>query len=123
MPLCEAVYTGGFAFAFNGTAWASDGGMIDTAGLTGVSCGQTPVLTLPVDREAWYAVAGSTGEYCAAVDNAGDILYRPAISGWTAPSPMGAGPATDVSCASWSFCVAVTTGGDAVMLQPSAGSS
>ena len=120
-PLCELVDTGGSAFVFDGTTWASDGGKIDTAELTGVSCGQTLIAPLPVGGGASFDIAGSSAQYCAAVDHAGNVLYRPPTSGWTAPMPMGGGPATDVSCASWSFCVAVTAKGDAIVLQPSAG--
>jgi hypothetical protein len=122
-PLCELVDTGGFAFGFDGTTWASDGGKIDNAALTGVSCGQTLVAPLPLGGEASFDIAGSSAEYCAAVDHAGNVLYRPPTSGWTAPIPLDGGPATDVSCASWSFCVAVTARGDAIVLQPSAGST
>jgi len=123
LPFCEAVDSGGFAFAFNGVTWTSDGGMIDTTSspdLTGISCGQTLVAPLAASAGVSLEIAGASSRYCVAVDTVGDVVYRPATSGWMAPAPMGAGGATDVSCASSSFCVAVTVKGNAVVLSPPA---
>ena len=122
-PLCEVVDAGGFAFLWDGQSWSSDGGQIDAATthsmLTGISCGQT--LVAPIAGTIRAAIAAGSAQYCVAVDSDGNVLYRSATSAWAAPAAMHAGQAQAVSCASNSFCVAVTAKGDAVMLNPAGG--
>jgi hypothetical protein len=106
--VCDAVNQDGYAFYGNGTTWAA-GEQVDNlgnGGLVGVSC---------------------VFELCAAVDGQANIAYQ-AISGggrgaWSPLYAMyddsqGYGAPSAVSCGDARFCVAVTSAGYAVVLDP-----
>lgn len=104
--LCTVVDSTGYAFSRHGSKWAQAGRIDKTAkfpGFNGISC--------------VYA-------RCAAVDGSGNVLYENLFSGWTgswsAPFALGTkGVPTDISCASLSFCIAVTSSSQAAILDPS----
>jgi len=112
--LCVVVDDGGWAYSFTGQAWSGEG-QIDAAApeksLEDISCGQTPV-------------SAGTAQFCVAVDSNGNVLYRPAGAAWTPPTPMGIGDnyALSLSCPSSTLCIAVAGQGDAIAVQPPAGS-
>jgi hypothetical protein len=105
-PTCTVVDYAGYAFTWHGSSWTQSG-EIDSAAtnphLNAVSC---------------------VYQRCAAVDQDGNVLYQDLVgtdvATWTKPFAMGAGgePA-DISCASLSFCMVVTSGGNAALLNPS----
>jgi hypothetical protein len=110
-PVCTAVDWNGYAFTFNGRNWTS-GSLVDTVSsletpsLVGVSC----VLAL-----------------CAAVDATHHVVYESILTAaagtWGAPYRMYSNPTTDgeptaISCGDNRFCVAVTSNGYAVLLDP-----
>jgi hypothetical protein len=105
-PLCTVVDSTGSAYSRHGSTWSAAGKIDKTAtfpGLTGASC--------------VYA-------RCAAVDGSGNVLYENLFSGWSgswsAPYSLGVkGLPTAISCASLSFCVAVTSSSEAAILDPS----
>ena len=105
-PTCTVVDYAGYAFTWHGSSWTQYG-EIDSAAtdphLGAVSC---------------------VYQRCAAVDQDGNVLYQDLVgtdvATWTKPFAMGAGgePA-DISCASLSFCVVVTSADNAAFLNPS----
>jgi hypothetical protein len=105
-PLCTVVDSTGFAYSRHGSTWSAAGKIDKTAklpGFAGVSC--------------VYA-------RCAAVDGSGNVLYQNLFAGWSGtwstPFSLGVkGVPTAISCASLSFCVAVTSASDAAILDPS----
>jgi hypothetical protein len=106
-PTCTVVDTNGDAFTLHGSTWSAAGTVDHKAGipdLAGVSC--------------VYA-------RCAAVDLNGNVLYEDnfagPVGGWSKPFALkAAGSPVDISCASLSFCMVVTSAGDAVVLDPDA---
>jgi hypothetical protein len=106
-PTCTVVDYGGYAFTWSGSSW-DQSGQIDGAAtdphLNAVSC---------------------VYQRCAAVDQDGNVLYQDLVgtdvATWSKPFAMGAGgePA-DISCASLTFCMVVTSADNAAVLDPSA---
>jgi hypothetical protein len=106
--VCDAVNGDGYAFFGNGSTWAA-GDEIDNVsngGLAGVSC---------------------VFELCAAVDGQGNVTYQAISAGgqgtWSPLYAMydnsqGYGAPAAVSCGDARFCVAVTSAGYAVVLDP-----
>jgi hypothetical protein len=91
---CVAVDTAGDALVYNGSSW-TDHAEVDPSELVGVSC------------------APGTA-FCAAIDNAGNIITTTdGGSGWVTVL-TGASSLSSVSCATASFCVVVEGGGDAL---------
>jgi hypothetical protein len=106
-PTCTVVDYAGYAFTWHGASWDQSGEVDGAAAdphLNAVSC---------------------VYQRCAAVDEDGNVLYQDLVgtdlATWSKPFPMGAGgePA-DISCASLTFCMVVTSAGNAAILDPSA---
>ena len=103
--VCQVVDANGDTYWWNGTKWSSLGK--PDAGTTfatfaGISC-------------VYYL--------CAAVDGDGNVLYEAisvgGVGSWSKPYSMYASAVTDaISCASYWFCMAVTAGGEAIVLDP-----
>lgn len=103
--VCDAVDSNGDTYWWNGSTWSADGH--------------------PDSGTTFDTFAGLSCVYylCAAVDGNHNVLYEAVASGgaggWSKPYPMyTAASSVGVSCAGYTFCMAITAGGEAVTLDP-----
>jgi hypothetical protein len=102
---CQVVDTDGHTYWWNGGGFASLG---------------TPDTSSTFDT---FEGLSCTYYLCAAVDGDGNVLYEAIASGgagaWSKPYSMStSGVSVAISCASYTFCLAVTSAGEAVTLDP-----